>query len=205
MKKRVPERRVYRKSARAEAERATGEAILAAAKKAFQSLPFDRVTLQAIAGESGVTVQTVIRRFTSKEELFKAMVERERPRILAARSVNPGAPLSEAIEALVDHYERDGDLILNFVAQEDRIEAVRKIVEEGRATHREWVKTHCRDLLSGVPEGSPNEISEHLVAAAFAATDIGTWKLLRRDLGHERETVVSVMTELISGLGRKPQ
>lgn len=70
------ETRSYRKKARAEAERATGEAILDAAFAAFGNEPFDRVTLQRIAEESGVAVQTVIRRFGSKEELFEALVAR---------------------------------------------------------------------------------------------------------------------------------
>ena len=67
---------------RAEAEQVTGEAILDAALAAFAQEPFDRVTLQRIAAASGVTVQTVIRRFGSKEQLFEALGERERVRVL---------------------------------------------------------------------------------------------------------------------------
>lgn len=194
-------RRVYRKSARAESERATAEAILSAARNAFQSDPFDRVTLRRIAEESGVTEQTVVRRFGSKVGLFNAFVERERPRILASRESKPQAGVPAAIEKLVDHYENDGDLILNLVAQEHRLEAIRRIVAEGRETHRSWVETHCAHVLRTV-EGDPRELA---VAAVIAATDLGTWKLLRRDLGHSKEDVVSIMSELIAGIERRSQ
>ena len=72
---------------RAEAEHVTGEAILDAALAAFAQEPFDRVTLQRIAAASGVTVQTVIRRFGSKEQLFEALGERERVRVHATRGL----------------------------------------------------------------------------------------------------------------------
>ncbi len=85
----VVRRRVYRKRARADSEQATADAILTAARNAFLSHAFDRLTLKHIAEESGVTVQTVVRRFGSKEALFQAFVERERPRILASRESKP--------------------------------------------------------------------------------------------------------------------
>ena len=194
------ERRTYRKRARAESERATGEAILDAGRRAFQSEPFDSVTLRRIAEESGVTVQTVVRRFGSKEGLFQAFVERERPRILAARESKPEAGVTAAIGKLVDHYEEDGDLILNLVAQEHRLEAIDAIVAEGRETHRQWVETHCVHLLP-----TEDDHARELVrGAAIAATDLGTWKLLRRDLGHRRDDVVLIMSSLIAGIERSP-
>lgn len=201
MKSRAQPARAYRKDARADSERATAEAILDAARSAFVAEAFDRVTLGHIAQHSGVTVQTVIRRFGSKEGLFEALVERDRPRILSARESAPGAGLRASIERLVDHYENDGDLILNLVAQEHRTEAIGRVVAEGRDTHRAWVETHCADLLrrSGGAE------RERQVSAAIAATDLGTWKLLRRDLGHTRDDVVAIMFELVSGIERRSQ
>jgi AcrR family transcriptional regulator len=192
-------RRIYRKSARAEAERATGNAILNAARDAFTSEAFDRVTLKQIAEQSGVTVQTVVRRFRSKEGVFQAFVERERPRILAARQSDPQDGLLTAIERLVDHYEEDGDLILNLVGQEQRFAAIAEIVAEGRSTHRRWVQTHCAHILAA----AENHERERMCAAAFAATDLGTWKLLRRDLDHSREDVILIMSWLIAGLERR--
>jgi AcrR family transcriptional regulator len=192
----IPATRPYRKTARVRSERATGEAILDAALKAFASEPFDRVTLSSVAEVSGVTVQTVLRRFGSKEQLFETLVERERPRILAARDLPGTADLHAALEALVRHYEVDGDLVLNLVAQEQLFAPIRRVVDGGRQVHREWVERHC-----GVLFGSCQETEREMVLhAAIAATDLSTWKLLRRDLGLGEAEVVAIMTALLNGL-----
>jgi AcrR family transcriptional regulator len=194
--KQETEKRAYRKQARAEAEQATIDSILGSAFSAFAHEPFDRVTLQSIAEHSGVTVQTVIRHFGSKEKLFEALVEREAPRILARREPGEDAGLSAALGALLDHYEEDADMVLNFISQEHLFEPVRRVVELGRGVHREWVETHCADILAGT-EGVERE---RLIHAAIAATDVSTWKLLRRDLGLEQSEVAAVMLKLLEGL-----
>lgn len=191
--------RRYRKTTRAESERATGEAILAAAFTAFSTQRFDRVSLKSIAEQSGVTVQTVIRRFGSKEELFEALVKRETPRIIESRDVPNEAGLAAALAALIEHYERDGDTVLNFLSQEDLFEPIRRIVETGRRVHRRWVERYCGEILAG----TNGERRERLVNAAIAATDLSTWRLLRRDLGLSKDRVLSVMTELLQGLNRR--
>ena len=193
------ERRPYRKTTRAEAEAATHAAILDAAFESFSADPFDRVTLNRIAARSGVTVQTIIRRFGSKEALFEELAQREGRRILAEREVPQEAGLTVALKSLLDHYERDGDTITNFVAQEHLFEPVRAIVGRGRKTHREWVERHCRHLLCGLD----GEARERMVHAATVATDLSTWKLLRRDLCLEPARVAEVMTELLHGLERR--
>ncbi len=189
--------RPYNKKARALAEEATGQAILDAALQAFSSELLDRVTLQRIATASGVTVQTVIRRFGTKEELFEHMAEREGKRIIAEREVPVQMGLRAALDALVAHYERDGDKMTNFIQQEHLSEPVRKIVSRGRRVHREWVETHCRDLLSGIS----GKDREHTLLAAIAATDLYTWKLLRRDHGLNPESVAAVMYRTLNALG----
>jgi len=193
--------RPYNKKARALAEEATGQAILDAALQAFSSELFDRVTLQRIATASGVTVQTVIRRFGTKEELFEHLAEREGKRIIAEREVPAHKGLRAALDALVAHYERDGDMMINFIHQEHISEPVRRIVARGRRVHREWVETHCNDLLSGLT-GTDRE---HVLLAAIAATDLYTWKLLRRDHGLVPESVAAIMQRLLSALGSTDQ
>ncbi|MFP4374071.1 MAG: TetR/AcrR family transcriptional regulator [Spirochaetaceae bacterium] len=194
-----PASRPYHKKARAEAERATGEAILDAAFAAFGHETFDRVTLQQIAEDAGVTVQTVIRRFGSKEELFQALAARERPRILASRGLADGEGIEAALRALIKHYEDDGDTVLNFIAQESRVPLVSELVQEGREAHRAWVKRHCAPLFSGVDAAD----REELLYAAISATDVYTWKLLRRDRGLEAPRVHAVMMRILNGLKRR--
>ena len=190
------ERRQYRMSARAESMAATREAILGAAREAFTARPFDDVTLNDVASASGVTVQTVIRRFGGKEQLFSAVAEQERSRILASREVPVNAEFDIALDALLDHYETDGEVVLHLLAQEERVGSVAEVVRQGRRVHREWVERHCAFAI-GSRTGAARERAIH---AAFAATDLGTWKLLRTSLGLERNQVAAVMAALIEGL-----
>ena len=190
------QKRQYRKSRRARAEEATGEAILDAALVAFGREPFDRVTLQNIADASGVTVQTVIRRFGSKEGLFQTLVERERPRILASRAVVEDAGLPAALDALLNHYEQDGDMVLNFIAQEHLFDHIDGVIDEGRRVHREWIERYCGDLLAGTTGAE----RRRLLHAAIVATDLSTWKLLRRDLGLQQAETGAVMEQILNAL-----
>jgi AcrR family transcriptional regulator len=203
-------KRSYEKKARAEAEHTTIEAVCAAALEAFAVEPFDRVTLQNIAEKSGVSVQTVIRHFGSKEKLFQSLAERETPRIMASREAAHGDSLEAAVEALVEHYEQDGDMILNFLRQEELFEPIREVVTGGRQMHREWVERHCADVLGTAVGPRPNPRPgpddggrERRLNAAIAATDLNTWKLLRRELGLEKREVAAVMIELLHGLKRR--
>lgn len=187
-------------TARAAAAEATGEAILDAATEAFSTEPFDRVTLNDVASASGVSVQTVIRRFGSKERLFAAVGEREGSRIRASREVPADAPFAVALDVLLDHYEADGDVVLHLLAQEQRVDSVAEVLQLGRRVHRDWVERHCAFAIGG-RTGNDRERAIH---AAIAATDLGTWKLLRRDLGLEREDVAAVVTALVEGIEKGP-
>ena len=189
-------KRPYRMTARAEATEATGNAILDAALAAFERLPFEQVTLKDVAAQSGVTVQTVLRRYGSKELLFEAMAQRERVRITTARAVPEDADLEAALGALIDHYEEDGDVVLHLVAQEHHSALVQEVVQDGRRIHRVWVERHCGAALAG----AHGQERERRIHAAIAATDLSTWQLLRRDLGLERGEVEATMITLLNGM-----
>ena len=68
-----PRRSAY--AGRAQAAVATAARCMAAATARLLREHSDEVTLDSIAAEAGVTVQTVIRRFGSKEGLVQAIVE----------------------------------------------------------------------------------------------------------------------------------
>ena len=183
---------------RARSAALTAERILDAARERFSTLFFDEVTLNDIADDAGVTVQTVIRRFGSKEELFASLAERESERILADRDPGDdgGVGLHRALETLVDHYERDGETMLNLLAQETRFPMIADVVAQGRRLHEKWVEEHCGSLAGG----AKGKDRQRRLLAAVAATDLYTWKLLRRDRGLSRGEVVKTMVTLLEGL-----
>jgi AcrR family transcriptional regulator len=183
---------------RAEKAVQTGNLILNAAMSRFGTVDFDAVTLAAIADDAGVTVQTVIRRFGGKEGLFAALVQREGPRIEAEREPPSGkdASLEEAIHTLVEHYENDGRAVLNFLKQEARSDPLAEVANSGRDVHERWVRMYCKCVF----EGSRGVRRKRLLAAAIAATDLYTWKLLYLDRGMSRAEVEATMLLLLRGL-----
>ena len=61
---------------RAAAAEATRERIVEVALEAFSTRWYDEVTLRGVARDAGVALQTVRNHFASKDELFRAAVER---------------------------------------------------------------------------------------------------------------------------------
>lgn len=187
-----PKRR-YRMAARAEASAATEQRILEAAQRLFGELPYDRVALRAVATRAGVTVQTVLRRFATKERLFAAVAEWASPQIRGGRDASPVGNAAEAVRDLIDSYEGWGDYVLHLLAQESRTEAIRAAIVAGRRYHRAWVERCFGSLLGDVP---PPE-RERRLTQLVAVTDLYVWKLLRRDLGLPRDETEAAVRDLV--------
>lgn len=183
-------------TARAEAVAARGERVLATAWKHFATRPYEGVLLREVAAEAEVTAQTLHARFGSKEDLFIAAYTWFGQQELAARPLVPAASVVEAVAGLFERYETHGQAVLRMLSQEERIPAVRRMTDAGRAYHREWVAATFAPLLRGV-EG---ELRERRRIGIAVATDLLAWKLLRLDMGLDREPAEYVMGEMIEGL-----
>ena len=48
------------------------------------------------------------------------------------------------------HYEAHGVAILRMLSQEDRVPAVRNLMDAGRDYHRKWVERTFKPLLQGL-------------------------------------------------------
>src|SRR5580693_2455933 len=166
--------RPYRMRARARAAQATAQAIIAAARALFAERPYDQVSLPVIAERAGVTVQTVLRRFGSKEELFAAAAEERSGQIRADREAAPPGDVTH----LVAHYERWGDKQAYLLAQETRVEAIRAITDAGRQYHHDWVTRAYGPALATLPPAT----RRRKLAQLTAVTDLATWRLLHHEL-----------------------
>lgn len=86
-------RRPYRMQARGAAAQAATERILDVARRRFATMPFDHVTLAAVAADAEVGFQTVLRRFGSKEDLLVAVARRRSTEMTGClRRPRPGKP-----------------------------------------------------------------------------------------------------------------
>jgi AcrR family transcriptional regulator len=187
--------RAYRQSARADAAAETHRRIIAAFLQRALKQWYDEITLEEVARDANVTVQTVIRRFGGKEGLLVAAHEQLSEEVMPRRSAPPGN-IKAGLKALVADYEEIGDIFIRLLAQEPRYPLLSKLLDRGRAEHRAWVAGLFSPWLASL---SPAR-RERRLTALVAVCDIYTWKLLRRDLGHEPAEVVALMQDLATGL-----
>ena len=180
--------RPYEQTLRAQQAWETGARLLEVAEGLFAREPFDRVGLEAVARAAGVTVPTVQRRFGNKEGLFLACVDAIRARVQAQRPTPLASDRRAAIRQLVDHYEAEGRMIWNFLRQEDDVPALKDGMAEARRFHRSWV------------EAAFGSGDDRRTDALVAATDFFIWKLLRLDLGRDREDVEHTMVRLVDAI-----
>jgi AcrR family transcriptional regulator len=189
-------KRGYRMEARAKATEATRERILEAAEAAFDELPFDEITLAWVAQQAGVSVQTVLRHFESRDGLFLATLMHGGAKMAADRELQPVGSVAEIVDSLVDHYEQFGDRILRTLAQEDRIPTLRMLTDLGRGFHLEW----CEQAFAPALKGLRGAKRERLIAQLVTATDVLVWKLLRRDRELSPAQTKLAMRELLEPL-----
>jgi AcrR family transcriptional regulator len=170
--------RMYKQVARAEATAATHARIVRAFLDLATQRWYDEITLADVARASGVTVQTVIRRFGSKEQLFEAASKQLHDEVVARR--RPRVDTVEgAIDALVDDYEVAGDMFIRTLALEERFSILKAAIDNGRQGHRTWVEqTFSHELAQRTTLARKS-----LVRRLITVTDVYVWKLLRRDMG----------------------
>lgn len=189
-------KRKYRMRLRTEQSNTTAGRIRDEAWQRFSTRPYDEVTLAEIATAAGVTVPTVIAHFGHKEDLFLASFIDWAERAVELREkVTPGDPV-EAVRNLLGLYEAEGHIVLLLLAEEDRFPAVREMTDEGRAYHRIWVEEIFEPNLKAL-DGAARE---RRVVQLVVATDLLTWKLIRRDAGLSAQQTEETIVEMVRTL-----
>ncbi|MGN6161342.1 MAG: TetR/AcrR family transcriptional regulator [Marmoricola sp.] len=193
--------RTYDNSSRAAASAATRTRMLDAALELGRIHRLADIPLERIATEAGVTVKTLLRHFGSRAELFEAASREARARIGQQRSLSDGS-VEEAMRVLLDHYEEDGDVALLFLSQERDDPIAAEITSKGRKLHRAWVSDAFADHLHSRPT---SESREAVLDLLVVATDVYTWKLLRRDRRLSRARTEERMTTLVRAVLDNPR
>jgi AcrR family transcriptional regulator len=180
--------------ARAEATAATCERLLGAAWRHFAESPYEDVRVAEVAADAGVTVQTLHARFGRKDQLFVAAWRWRMAPEGARRDRAPVGDVRTAVGLLYDSYDDGGDAALRLIAQEDRIPAVKKMTDDGRAWHRAWVERTFAPLL----EGLAGSARERRLIALVVATDLLVWRLLRREMGLGRQAAEQIVIDMVT-------
>ena len=167
--------RRYTMTARAETVARTRLRILDATMALAETRLVSQISLDDIAGAAGVSVQTLLRHFGSRAGLVDA-ARAHALRVVAEERRTPVGDVDAAVRVVLQHYEQRGDAVLLMLAQEHADAATREVTDAGRAFHRSWVEEVFAPLLPAGPAAH-----EEAVDLLVVATDVYTWKLLRRD------------------------
>jgi len=184
--------RRYSQLARAQSTEATGRHIVEAFLARLMTQWFDQITLDRVAQDAGVTVQTVVRRFGGKDGLLAEAVKILAVQIRAQRG-NPQGDIAGIVASLFGDYENTGDAVIRLLALGPRHPALQAVLEFGRAEHRGWVATALSQPLSRLDSARRTRALDALVIV----TDVYTWKLLRRDMARSETAAQAIMRSLI--------
>lgn len=189
----------YQLGKRAVTRDQTRQRIIDAAERLFTVHWYDEVSLKSVAEEAGVALQTVVNHFGTKGALLAAVaaemssgVNRKREQVMAGDAEG-------AVRMIVDEYEELGDVICRFIALEGKVEELGPLLEGGREVHRAWVER----VFSGWLSSSAGPVRKRNTAMLIAATDVLTWKVLRREQGlSRRDTELAMRATVIALTGQ---
>lgn len=185
--------RTYEMSARADAVIATRDRIARAAMALFLEHSYEEVTLVRIAKAAGVSHQTVLNHFDSKDGVVLAVIELFKAERLPSRYEAEPGDVAGAVRAVVADYEGMGDANFRWAATGPG--ALDDMLDDARRGHQAWLVHMFGGRLPRA--GAARRRAIH---ALHAATDVYTWKLLRRDLGQSRNETEKTMADLVVGV-----
>jgi AcrR family transcriptional regulator len=187
--------RGYTKVARAAAEEQTRMALLAAADEAFLSGPWEQVSLDAIARAAGVTKQTLLRHFGSKDGLLEQALLRAFAEVGEQRLSVAINDIAGAVDNLLDHYEIRGGRAMRS-SNRDIDGPLAALGRRAREFHYEWVEHAFGAWLVAAPPTQRGRLRDALIAVC----DVQTWWILSHDLRLPRTDVRATLILTISRL-----
>ena len=130
-------KRTYRLASRAKARDARRKRILEAAYEAFGARRYEEVTLAEVAARAGTSQRTVYRLFGTKKRLLSSWLREVAPDIGPPPDPSVRNDTFAFVHVMVDFYERRGPAILNMLAQEHSVPALRPLLDWGRDKYDE--------------------------------------------------------------------
>lgn len=188
--------RRYEMRARSQAVAETRRRIVEATNALLREGWYDEISLKEIASEAGVAPQTVVNHFGTKDAIFAAVLEQEPEPEATRRLTATPDDIEGAIGLLVDDYEFTGDGIIRVLALEERIPALKPTLEWGRSVQRKWIEDTFPSALTGFDAAARRRRFDLLICA----TDVYTWKLLRRDRGLSRAKTAAAIRQLVEAV-----
>jgi AcrR family transcriptional regulator len=187
--------RNYVMDARADGVDETRQRILAGARRLFFEEWYDDVRLSSIAEAAGVSHQTVLNHFGSKEGVFAATAEVVEAELKDRGEQVAAGDTGTALRLLLEQYEEMGLANARMVLQEHRVAALHDVLERARAIHRAWVESVFAQSLP-----ASGTARRRKIAAFLAATEVMAWKAIRHDYGFSKNDTAAAITALVRAI-----
>ena len=184
--------RSYRQKVRAAAAEASSKRILEAFLKRAETGWFEDITLDALAQDAGVTVQTVIRKYGGKAGLLKA-ASGHLGKLVTVRRTAKAGDIDRLIDALTVDYEASGRLVVRLLSQEEKHSVLKPSVDSGRQFHRDWLSSVFAETLEPLTPARCTACLDALVVA----TDVYVWKLVRVDMGRPVSAYKTIVKRMV--------
>lgn len=189
-------KRAYRGTIQAEIAALTERRIIEAALELFDERWADQITLDEIAKRAGVTVQTLLRHFGSKDRLANAVSQEAFRRAMQQRIEPPTGDLATIARGLVAYYGAGGERMLRGLAQEARQPHLHTIIDIARTSHREWLERAFATHL----EQRDGDERTRLLAQLYTLTSVSVWYHLQYECSLSQEETEQALYEMLSGL-----
>ena len=189
-------RRRYKQEARAAATERTRKALLDAAEEELYEDRWRQTSLESLARRAGVTKQTLLRHFGSKDGLLLQALGRGAVDVFNQRFTAPDADIAGAVENLLDHYEAWGERSLRIGAWQRGPAALAKLAQLARQVHYNWVEHAFGQWL----EPFDAQTRRRRRAALIALCDVNAWWLLSHDIALPRAEIEATLTEAVERL-----
>lgn len=176
------EKRKYNASVQAEIRALTHQRVLDGAAALFLEKWLDEMTLQDVAEKSGVTVQTLLRHFGSRDQLFITAIQEIDLGADGRRAEPQSGNVKEIVKAITDYYEEYGDGVLRCLAQEIRFPMLDIPLKKGRVQHRNWVKKVFAIYLTRLSGDERQDLEDQL----YSLCEVYLWRIYRIDFKKSR-------------------
>lgn len=185
--------REYKQVERARAQERTREALIEAATDEFFEGNWLKTSLDSLSRKAGVTRQTLLRHFGSKDGLLMQSLMRGASQVRDQRWSTPTTDISGAVENVIDHYEEWGERSVRIGAWQRGPTVLALFANAARQIHYDWVE----HAFAGWLDKFDDETRAERQAILVVLCDVQTWWTLSNDLGLSRRKVHAVLTDQI--------
>jgi AcrR family transcriptional regulator len=182
--------REYKQVERAKAQERTREALIAAATDEFFEGNWLKTSLDSLSRRAGVTRQTLLRHFGSKDGLLMQSLMRGATQVRDQRWSTPTTDISGAVENVIDHYEEWGERSVRIGAWQRGPAVLALFANAARQLHYDWVE----HAFAGWLDRFDDETRAERQAILVVLCDVQTWWTLSNDLGLARRKVHAILT-----------